>query len=391
MRRTRSLLLSAVCLFYTGTSSAASLTVQVAKTAKKFSDSAAALGLSSATVAIFQFEADKELSRKKANFAVTELLTHHILAQKTLQVTERTQLSAVLREQRLGLSGALDAKTASGVGQILGARLLVLGNVVKLGKSYQIVAKLVDSKTAEIIASEVVEVPAETFNKDAAPYLVLVPKSQAIGAFVTGNYGFVTTRNSPTVTYNSASVVPSNPDAHSISTGWGLRYWPADDYMIEASYSRFKLSGGRVYTILNATSVDSKQPPLVALSGYAIQLTVNRIFAISQVFRFHIGAGALNVLATMPTTTGRTNGYWNVSVQYTSEPLSYLAPILRTGLEWKPQERIGFGIFGSYSLLRRTVVQKVILDDGTNPTQTSSVWEAELSPFALETTLSLYF
>jgi len=394
----KSALITALYFFYaTAFASAATLNSQIEQIARKFTASAGAIGLASATVAIFPFEADERLSKKKVNFAVSELLTKNILAQRALHVTERAQLSEVLKEQRLGLSGAIDSKTAAGVGQVLGARLLALGNVVKLGNYYQITAKLVDAKTAELVTSEIIEVPVETFDKDAAQYLVLVPQKQAIGIFLAGNYSVPTTKNSATVTYSSCRVVPTNHEAHSASSGGGVRYWPTNNYMIEGAYFAFNLKGGQAFATPDTPS-NNAGIPNIRFSGETFRLLVNRTFRMSKELHLHLGTGALYITARSPGSastaynfSGPGPGFLFIIVNHSIKPLKYLTPVLRGGIEWKPQERFGWGVFGSYNLFKKTVKQSAVLTEGNTPPVTMPIWKAELSPFTVETTLSIYF
>jgi len=380
------------CILCTATeSSAETLSTQFERTAQRLSMSAAAIGLSTATLAVFPFEADERLSRKRVNFAVSELISHYILKQKSLQLIERAQLSEVLKEQRLGLSGAIDSKTAAVVGQLLGARLLVLGNVVKLGDYYQITVKLVDVQTAQLVTSEINEVPIETFDKDAAPYLLLVPQTQAIGIFLTGNYGFSTVRKSKAVAYNSIVISPVNSDAHLGYTGLGVRYWPANKCMIEASYSVFSLTSGRAYTLEGSNPFDGKNPPSVTFSGDAFRVLVNRAFTVSRKIKAHYGAGALYIHATIPDPSNKSRVFHPPmqTVALSARTLNYITPVLRAGVEWKPQQRLGWGIFGSYNVLKASAVQYAVLS-GSPPVKVR-VWKADLLPLSLETTLSIYF
>lgn len=62
--------------------------------------------------------------------AAAEMLTQSLVAHGA-DVVERTQLEAVLREQRLGSSGALDPATVRRVGRLLGVDALFLGTVVQ--------------------------------------------------------------------------------------------------------------------------------------------------------------------------------------------------------------------------------------------------------------------
>ena len=62
--------------------------------------------------------------------AAAELMTQSLVAHGA-DVVERTQLEAVLREQRLGSSGTLDPATVRKVGRILGVDALFVGTVVQ--------------------------------------------------------------------------------------------------------------------------------------------------------------------------------------------------------------------------------------------------------------------
>ncbi|HBA59561.1 MAG TPA: hypothetical protein DCZ92_01810, partial [Elusimicrobia bacterium] len=328
--REKSILIAATCVFFAASiTSAETLNSQVQKIAERFTSSAASVGLATATIAVFPFEADERLSQKRVNFAVSELLTTNLLRKKSLQVIERAQLSGVLKEQRLGLSGAIDSKTASNVGQILGARLLALGNVVKMGNYYQITAKLVDSNTAKLITSEIIEVPIETFDKDAAPYLALVPKTQAIGIFITRSNGYFSTEHSAPVTYNTFPMTPRNPDGKTVSTGGGVRYWFTNDYMVEASYSTFELTGGEVYMVPISNLDVSGQIPHISITGKSYSFKINRGFNISRNFRAYIGGGILHVNAEMSDAFKNKSiyllqpGVSIIYVKYSADRLNY--------------------------------------------------------------------
>jgi curli biogenesis system outer membrane secretion channel CsgG len=60
---------------------------------------------------------------------VADKLINNLVALKTCQVVERSQLEKVLREQNLGLDGRIDPSTAAKVGRILGVDALIIGNV----------------------------------------------------------------------------------------------------------------------------------------------------------------------------------------------------------------------------------------------------------------------
>ena len=104
---------------------------------------------------------------------VSNLLTNRLVQDGTYSVVERSRIEAILREQNLGDSGRVDAKTAAEIGRILGVEYVVLGSITKfniktqdsntgvfgigVGKRkqsaiVQLATRLVNTKTAEIIA-----------------------------------------------------------------------------------------------------------------------------------------------------------------------------------------------------------------------------------------------
>src|SRR5436853_7501961 len=58
---------------------------------------------------------------------ITSLVTAELSSDARLALVERVELSKALREQALGLSGTVDAGAAAKVGQLTGAKVLVVG------------------------------------------------------------------------------------------------------------------------------------------------------------------------------------------------------------------------------------------------------------------------
>jgi len=69
-------------------------------------------------------------------------------------VVERSMLKEALKEQKLGQSGTIDQNTAVGIGKILGAQIVAVGSVVKLGESYTLNIRFVDVETGEVISGK---------------------------------------------------------------------------------------------------------------------------------------------------------------------------------------------------------------------------------------------
>lgn len=105
---------------------------------------------------------------------VSDIFATEAFRSGRFKVTERDQLSAVLREQDLGTSGRVDPESAAEAGRILGADMLVFGSVTEFGVTQvggggrvfglfggsaetvtarvSVDVRLVDSVTAELLA-----------------------------------------------------------------------------------------------------------------------------------------------------------------------------------------------------------------------------------------------
>ncbi len=63
---------------------------------------------------------------------------------------ERAELEKALGEQELGLSGTVTTESATKVGQLTGAKVLVTGRVFKVDKDTMIVAKVIGTETSRV-------------------------------------------------------------------------------------------------------------------------------------------------------------------------------------------------------------------------------------------------
>ncbi len=73
---------------------------------------------------------------------------------KRFKVIERAQLEKILNEQKLGLSGIVDASTAAEIGKGIGVDAVVLGSITRAGNSLSIDARLIDTESAAIISAQ---------------------------------------------------------------------------------------------------------------------------------------------------------------------------------------------------------------------------------------------
>jgi TolB-like protein len=81
--------------------------------------------------------------------AVSEIMRTALVSNQNFRVVERAQINKALSEQKFQKSGIIDDKSAVEIGKVLGADLIIVGSVVKIGNSYTINSRLIDVKTGE--------------------------------------------------------------------------------------------------------------------------------------------------------------------------------------------------------------------------------------------------
>lgn len=77
---------------------------------------------------------------------MSDMLTTALVKSGKFMVIERQQLEAVLKEQAMGLSGAITPQSAAQVGKLLGVELMVIGSVNEFGEKESRVGGGVGSK-----------------------------------------------------------------------------------------------------------------------------------------------------------------------------------------------------------------------------------------------------
>lgn len=108
-------------------------------------------------------------------FLAEELITKlFMISPGQFEVVERRQLMKVLKEQRLTMSGLLDAKAMESVGKILGIEAIVTGSITDLGNTVKVNARLIGVDTAKVFAVAATSIPkvgtvARLMEKEAAP------------------------------------------------------------------------------------------------------------------------------------------------------------------------------------------------------------------------------
>lgn len=332
---------------------------------------AAKAGSGKTVLAAFPFNCEEKLQRQRVGFAVSEMMSHRFVADKGFSVVERGEIDKLLSEQKLQASGATDSSTAVRLGRVLGANVLLLGNLHKVDGSYQVNARLVSAETGEVLSSGYEELPVAAFEDDARVYLNLVPQEQVIGIYGVFNYRY-NSNDSPsfveTVPNNQTTF---NPRAFvSAMAGGGLLYRPHKNIQINAELTTSKVGTDEYITRVSSYtgglpggsgSVYVEKQPLEMTT---ISLTGSYVSKLSGKWNYLAGLGAQQVLAA-------------VSQKKENPPIGLF---LKGGIEYRPQSRIGFGLNLKYELtpvvFRSEVSNNVLL---------------KMNPLSFETILALYF
>ncbi|MFC2048792.1 CsgG/HfaB family protein [Elusimicrobiota bacterium] len=386
----KNLLLALVLLFCQSTRvmAAGSLGGNIGKITKKFAKtySGKTNAAIPATVAILPFDCEQKLKKNKIDFAAVEIFTKKMLETGSFKVVDRNNVLKIVEEQMFGQTGLVDPDSAAKIGELLGAKLLVMGNIAKLGSAYQISARLVDVETAEVIESDYKTIPVKVFETEAKQYMPLVPEKQSIGI-----YAFMTNAGNPVspaefdnatinVSYASLSkqftLTSAEIDGASGNMGAGMRYSPWKNIFLDASYvpsavSIYKIDGilgyirgGEINVITKSSIMRANVTGRINLSkkfkgilGFGmISYAIDHEFKTPQGMTFEGVQGSANEddrLAVDYSFEGleqaqNVEDMMEMTKTYTASE-TQMHPYVKFGMEYKLQERVG--IMVTYNMI----------------------------------------
>lgn len=106
------------------------------------------------SVAVLGFTVSEGMRPETGN-DLAVLLTVELSMRDGLLLVERTSLEKILGEQGIGMSGAVNPATASQVGELVGAKVMVSGRVIGIGSDYYAVAKVMGTETGRVFGEKV--------------------------------------------------------------------------------------------------------------------------------------------------------------------------------------------------------------------------------------------
>jgi len=100
-----------------------------------------------ASIAILSVYSD---NRETAEYVIDEL-EYKFVDSKKFKIVDRRRLEQIRREQNFQLSGEVDDNSAVSIGNMLGASVVITGNISGSGSSRRLILKALDVKTAQIV------------------------------------------------------------------------------------------------------------------------------------------------------------------------------------------------------------------------------------------------
>jgi len=104
------------------------------------------------SVAVSPFEQKGMLSQASLSFQ--DNLIDALVQQNRFRVVERDKLDLILQEQKLSRSDLIDRSTALRLGRIVAAQTVITGSIIETRTGIEIVARMIDTETSEIIATQ---------------------------------------------------------------------------------------------------------------------------------------------------------------------------------------------------------------------------------------------
>lgn len=103
-------------------------------------------------VSMLSFE--KKGNSGVASEVVEDNLLNALVEQKRFQLVERSRLKEILDEQKLSAMKLVDTATAARIGKIAAASMVIMGSVIETKEGIEVVARVVDTETSEIVATK---------------------------------------------------------------------------------------------------------------------------------------------------------------------------------------------------------------------------------------------
>lgn len=105
-------------------------------------------------IAVLDFQVQGGRNENDMGKIVAEWLITALVKEGRFDVIERRLLEKVLQEQKMGVSGLVDEGSASKLGRVLGAKVVITGSVLEFQNILEVNARIIEVESSSIIAAE---------------------------------------------------------------------------------------------------------------------------------------------------------------------------------------------------------------------------------------------
>lgn len=137
------------------------------KAAAKLSES----GGNNQTIAIANFDnKSPKATQENMGHAVAEVITERFKKANKFVLIENRQINKIVSQLELEQTGLYDSKKTASVGNLVGARYMIVGSVSEMGGFYNVALRVVKIETGEVLVTESKEIPVNVMDSVAALY-----------------------------------------------------------------------------------------------------------------------------------------------------------------------------------------------------------------------------
>lgn len=104
------------------------------------------------SLTVFPFETKGAIAQ--AGLSFQDNLIAHLIDQNRFRIVERDKLDIILSEQKFSRTKLIDKSTALELGRLVAAQSIIAGKIIETRTGIEIVARLIDTETSEILAAE---------------------------------------------------------------------------------------------------------------------------------------------------------------------------------------------------------------------------------------------
>lgn len=123
-----------------------------------------------ASIAITDFDTDKESKKFNLGFAVSEIITEEVQKSGKYVIVEKKNINKIISALELGQTGLFNSDKIVSIGKLINAQYLAVGSVTKLAGFYRISVRIVEVGTGTIILTDSVEIDSNLLENISEKY-----------------------------------------------------------------------------------------------------------------------------------------------------------------------------------------------------------------------------